>query len=184
MARGVLGRLTYANVTASIALFIALGGTSYAAVNLPRNSVGAKHLRSESVRSSEVRDGSLEARDLSRRARAALRRQPVSAGTQGPSATPQGSPAVTRTGDRPIVYKAAAGRVPVALADDTSIAAGSVSCDAGQQVTGGGVKLENSYEMYVADAYPEADGRTWTVHVGNDDDTAGRGFTVYAICSP
>jgi len=31
----------YANVTATLALIVALGGTSYAAVVLPRNSVGS-----------------------------------------------------------------------------------------------------------------------------------------------
>ena len=42
-------RLTYANVCASLALFIALGGTSYAAFTLPRDSVGARELRADSV---------------------------------------------------------------------------------------------------------------------------------------
>ena len=60
-------RLTFANVTASLALFIALGGTSYAAITLPRNSVGANQLRTGSVRSAEIRDRSLGARDLSAR---------------------------------------------------------------------------------------------------------------------
>src|SRR4051812_38862259 len=31
--------LSYANIVASLALFLALGGTSYAVVSLPRNSV-------------------------------------------------------------------------------------------------------------------------------------------------
>ena len=39
------GRLTFANVTAATALFVALGGTSYAAISLPRNSVGAEQIR-------------------------------------------------------------------------------------------------------------------------------------------
>jgi hypothetical protein len=43
------GRLTYANVIATLALFIALGGASYAAVKLPRNSVGAKQLKKGAV---------------------------------------------------------------------------------------------------------------------------------------
>ena len=47
-------RLTYSNVTASVALFVALGGTSYAVTQLPRNSVG----------STQVRDGSLQRKDL------------------------------------------------------------------------------------------------------------------------
>jgi hypothetical protein len=37
-------RLTYANVLASVALFIALGGASYAAVQIPKGSVGTKQL--------------------------------------------------------------------------------------------------------------------------------------------
>jgi hypothetical protein len=37
-------RLTYANVVATIALFVALGGASYAAVALPANSVGSGQL--------------------------------------------------------------------------------------------------------------------------------------------
>ena len=41
--------LSYANITASVALFIALGGASYAAVVLPAGSVGTKQLASGSV---------------------------------------------------------------------------------------------------------------------------------------
>ncbi len=40
MLREVRSRLTYANVVASMALFVALGGVGYAAVKLPKNSVG------------------------------------------------------------------------------------------------------------------------------------------------
>src|SRR5664279_3162702 len=42
-------KLTYANVTATIALFLALGGASYAATQLPKNSVGAKQLKKGAV---------------------------------------------------------------------------------------------------------------------------------------
>jgi hypothetical protein len=37
------------NVVAYLALFVALGGTSYAALNLPANSVGTKQLKNGSV---------------------------------------------------------------------------------------------------------------------------------------
>ena len=37
------------NVVAYLALFIALGGTSYAAVSLPKNSVGAAQIRNHSI---------------------------------------------------------------------------------------------------------------------------------------
>jgi hypothetical protein len=37
------------NVVAYLALFIALGGTSYAAISVPRNSVGAPQIRNHSI---------------------------------------------------------------------------------------------------------------------------------------
>lgn len=85
-------KLTYANVTATTALFIALGGTSYAAFTLPRNSVGDKQIRAAAVRSSEVKDRSLGVRDLSLAARSSLRGKRGAVGPSGP-AGPAGVPA-------------------------------------------------------------------------------------------
>jgi hypothetical protein len=51
-------------VVASIALAIALGGTSYAAVVLPRNSVGTPQLKNNAVTSLKVLNGSLRAADF------------------------------------------------------------------------------------------------------------------------
>jgi len=56
--------VSYANVTASLALFLALGGISWATATLPRNSVGAKQIETGAVGSSEVRDRALKARDF------------------------------------------------------------------------------------------------------------------------
>ena len=42
-------RLTYANVTATLALVIALGGTSYAAIKLPKNSVTSVQVKDKSL---------------------------------------------------------------------------------------------------------------------------------------
>lgn len=47
-------RLSFANVTSAIALFVALGGTSYAAITLPRNSVGSAQIRANAVKKSEI----------------------------------------------------------------------------------------------------------------------------------
>ena len=47
--RRIAGALSYANVAATLALFISLGGASYAAIVLPANSVGPRQLRSGSV---------------------------------------------------------------------------------------------------------------------------------------
>jgi hypothetical protein len=104
-------RLSYANVTATIALFIALGGTSYAVTALPRNSVGQKQirknavgateLRSASVRSSEIKRRSIRLDDVSLSARRSLRGQTGPSGSQGPPG-PAGVPftaAVAASGD-------------------------------------------------------------------------------------
>ena len=64
-------RLSYSNVTATLALFIALGGTSYAVLNVDsgdvvNNSLRSADLRNNSVRSRDVRDRTLRGRDLKR----------------------------------------------------------------------------------------------------------------------
>jgi len=51
-------------VVALLALFVALSGASYAAVSLPRNSVGSKQIRDNAVISPKVRNGSLLAEDF------------------------------------------------------------------------------------------------------------------------
>ena len=47
-------RLTYANVVATLALFIALGGASYAAFHLPNNSVRSKNIVNGQVKRSDI----------------------------------------------------------------------------------------------------------------------------------
>jgi hypothetical protein len=88
-------RLSYANVVATLALFVALGATGYAAYALPRNSVGARELRSRSVGHSElrfgaitswnVRNGSLRAADFAPDARTSLKGAPGAMGARGPA---------------------------------------------------------------------------------------------------
>ena len=66
--------MRYANVTATVALVVALGGTSYAAVELSRNSVRSEHIAAGQVKRSDlgrsavdsarVRNRSLLARDF------------------------------------------------------------------------------------------------------------------------
>jgi hypothetical protein len=52
-------RLSFANVTSMLALFVALGGTSYAAATLPRNSVGKGQIRASAVGKSEAATNSV-----------------------------------------------------------------------------------------------------------------------------
>jgi hypothetical protein len=69
MFEQIRSKLTYANVMATTAVFIALGGGAYAAATLPFNSVGTNQLKRgavtntklarDAVTSSKVKDGSL-----------------------------------------------------------------------------------------------------------------------------
>jgi hypothetical protein len=82
-SRRIRSRLSYANVTASLALFVALGGTAAAAVTLAPDSVGSPQIRQDAVRSpeiaaggvrsSELRDEGIKAADISTAAQTALR---------------------------------------------------------------------------------------------------------------
>jgi hypothetical protein len=66
--------LTYANVVSTLCLFIVLGGSSYAAVALTKNSVRSAHIKNGQVKnadlaggavnSAKVGDGSLRAQDF------------------------------------------------------------------------------------------------------------------------
>ena len=57
-------RFSFGNVVATLALFIAIGGVSWAAASLPRHSVGKKQLKSNAVVSKKVKNGSLAAGDF------------------------------------------------------------------------------------------------------------------------
>jgi len=78
------GKLSYANVTATLALFIALGGTGYAAITLPRNSVGSKQIRAGAVHSSEIARRAVKLRDIATSTRASLRGKTGPPGPAGP----------------------------------------------------------------------------------------------------
>jgi hypothetical protein len=74
MLRTISSNATYANVMASIAIFAALGGTSYAATKLSKDS----------VRSAHIKNGQVKAPDLDPAAMRKLKGDQGPAGPQGP----------------------------------------------------------------------------------------------------
>lgn len=62
MARRLIDKLTYANVVATLALFVAIGGSSYAAL-----SVGSKEIANGGVRSVDIRNNDVRSKDLRNR---------------------------------------------------------------------------------------------------------------------
>jgi len=138
------------NAVAYLALFVALGGTSYAALRLPANSVGERQLKRSAVTasrlapsavtSSAVRDGSLLARDFRAgqlpRGEQGPQGPAGTAGTAGPAgavgpAGPAGPGArwVTAKGDGSVL--AQSGGIAV-----TRFAAGNYFLDFGENVQG------------------------------------------------
>lgn len=67
------GRITYANVVASAALFIALGGAAYAATQPPKDSVGSRQLRKGAVRTGDIGHGAVTLGKIQSAAQQALR---------------------------------------------------------------------------------------------------------------
>lgn len=59
-----LTRPSPATVIACLALFVALGGTGYAAIALPKNSVGPKQLKTGAVRSKDIRNNTIRSVDI------------------------------------------------------------------------------------------------------------------------
>jgi hypothetical protein len=76
-----------AMIVALVALVISLGGTSWAALQLPAASVGSKELKKNSVNSPKVKDGSLLVKDFRTSERRLLQgpRGPQATGSQGPA---------------------------------------------------------------------------------------------------
>ena len=96
MLRAIRSRMTYANVVATIALFVALGGASYAAVTLPKNSVGAPQIKKNAVTGAKVRNSSLTGSDVKD---GSLTTKDFRGAVQGPTG-PQGPKGDPGTGGR------------------------------------------------------------------------------------
>jgi hypothetical protein len=75
-------RLSFANVTSAIALFVALGGTSYAAIELPSDSVGRAQIRTSGVGKSEIGSNTVGTSELRNSGVAAA---DIKSGAVGPS---------------------------------------------------------------------------------------------------
>lgn len=75
-------KLTYSNVIASIALFVALGGAAVAA-GLPKNSVGPNQIKRGAVNTSKLKNGAVTGAKLAKKA--------VTAGKLGPNSVLPGN---------------------------------------------------------------------------------------------
>ena len=182
MPEGIRKRLTFANVVACIALFVALGSGAYAATQLPKNSVGSKQIKKNAVNSAKVKDRSLKAVDF--------KEGQLPAGPQGPQGAKgeKGAPGATNVVAR---------RALVDNVGNGGQAEESVFCDAGEHLVGGGAAFVNSEGKYDfpstlhasvplgAGSLPAAEGEEgtgWRASATNQTG-ATRDFVVIALCS-
>ena len=161
----------YADVVATMALFLALSGGAYAAAKLPADSVGAKQLRQDAVSSKEVKDGSLLERDfkpgqlpqgptgdVGKKGDPGEKGEPGAPGDPGLPGErglkgepgPQGetgpkgatgAPGPAGQGVQRIVVRY--GSTVVVPSNGPIVRDGFASCNPGERATGGGAKLTN-----------------------------------------
>jgi hypothetical protein len=168
MLTAIRARMSYANVIATLALFVALGGSSYAALQLPRNSVGPTQLKKNAVTAAKIKRNAVTAAKIKRNAVTGSKINEATLGT-----IPQAA-AADALGN--LDYNSATFANPPE-ADST----GAVSCDPGQRVVGGGVKVDDILNQNEDESYPRGtDG--WSGAVFNSG-TDMRNFTVFVICT-
>jgi hypothetical protein len=160
--RRVRGKLTYANVVATLALFIAIGGASaFAAAQLAKNSVGTKQLKKGAVTAVKVKSGSLLGSDF--------KSGQLPAGARGAPGTPGATNVVTRYG----------------LERSLGTAVGNSSyagCQAGEAVTGGGYEFlegDPANSNYVIGASRPSTETTPTIHPAPLDGAKATGWLVF-----
>lgn len=141
-----------------LALFAALGGTSYAALSLPRNSVGAKQLRPAAVTGAKVRRHAISLSKLSPAAVRALagaggpRGDTGPAGPTGPTGAPgPGGPAGATGPAGP-----AGGALGYAYVKPANGVGSSPSFDAARTSGFTAVTFSNSTKVYCLTAVADA----------------------------
>ena len=169
-------------VISLIALFVALGGTAYAATTLPKNSVGTRQLKSNAVNSSKVKNHSLLAADF--RPGQLPRGKTGAQGPAGPQgaqgqAGPQGNPGVS-------------GYTQVdafSAFDTTTPKTAEADCPAGTKIIGGGAYANVgggvTGPVALAASLPISDGRGWigTAYRTDSVFTGSWNIDARAICA-
>lgn len=149
-------------VVAILALVVAMGGTSYAAITLAKNSVLSKHivngqvktvdLKASAVTGPKVKDGSLGAVDFAA--------GELPAGPQGDPG-PAGPPGpVGPAGPTDTITVVAAGSV-----NPGDFKSARADCPADRQALGGGIDTGNVFTAVVTSSYPVIDAKPRLVTV-------------------
>jgi hypothetical protein len=147
---------------------VALGGTSYAAIKLPANSVGTKQLKRSAVTGVKVKRNTLTGTQINE---SRLGRVP-SAATAGSAST------ATTAGSAPVsrLDYSASNTFPISAGGSAHL---SATCPTGLNATGGGAKVSDSVNGFINDSNPV--GKTGWEATGFS--TTAQNMTVYVICA-
>lgn len=170
-------------VVACLALLVALGGTSYAAVVIPRNSVGtlqlqrnavkAAKINPNAVRTGHVLDGTLLAADF--------KVGQLPSGPEGEKGEKGDKGSKGDKGDPGGLsgYSVVEGAF---VSTTTSSQTASATCPAGKRPTGGGGLTQTpGAGVSVRNSFPT--GRTWLVVVDAKTPGSGWNYHAFAICA-
>jgi hypothetical protein len=163
-------RLTYADVMSSIAVFVALGGASYAAVKLPPNSVGTKQIKKAAVTRPKIDPKLLTSLKGTTGAPGPTGAQGAT-GTQGPKGDPGSGVTGVEKVDAQSTYDAA-----------TGFKSAIATCPPGKKAIGGGGRVEGVNPPYLRESGPSADLTQWIAR-GYSSGGGAWQVTASAICA-
>jgi hypothetical protein len=193
MGRFSLRRPSPALVISIVALVVAMGGTSYGAFALPRNSVGTKQLRNGAVTTRKLANGAVTKAKLNLRGvtvpnalHAASATSATSAGSAGLATLAAGASSL-----RGVTIVRYAGPSGFGISNPAGTQThGVANCPAGlNAISGGsfstspnpGVNVNSSYPTRQSASDPEPD--AWAVDMNNNSGAAAL-FAVYVVCAP
>ena len=175
-------------VVACLALLVALGGTSIAAVSaLPSNSVGTPQLKNNAVTTTKIKDGQVTSADIANSSitstdvkngsllKADFMAGQIPTGPPGPTG-PQGPPGI-----------AALERKDISTASN-SVNSKSIEavCPSGKRVIGGGARVTGAGagSVSIVESFPDSDGTKWNLVAREVVATALTWqLTGYALCA-
>jgi hypothetical protein len=202
------------NAIGYVALFVALAGTSYAAIRLPRDSVTSRELAHGSVGASELKDNAvtsrkvkgLRLRDFKDGELNSLKARGGGGGTLPGPDGPPGPPGATGPGGglgppgvagiAQLTYAVAAKENPGEYTSGAEIVTVHATCPSGESVTGGSLDLfDPGYQFAFAshpfdgddeDVVPDDGWEGVVVDFDNPDTPSGDVYNAFvtAICGP
>jgi hypothetical protein len=183
MTHAIRRHLSFGNITALMALVVALGGTSYAAISIPKNSIGSAQIKKGAVANSDLHGNAVTAAKIKDGSlvRADFAASELPAGPRGLTGAigPKGEQGIQ--GIQGLVGTTGAATVQhlQAAADlgDGLKASYDVYCPAGQQAIAGGVRGDDT----ASEATSVTSSRPAISAANTEPPVNGQGFTGWRV---